>query len=411
VSFHVDSEVGVLKQVVVHRPGLELERLTPQNCFDLLFDDVMWSETAKEEHDAFVSKLRMKGVTVHLFADLLGEALDIPEAREWLFERIATPEKVGYQLLQPLRERCFAPELTGRELAEFMIGGIIKSDLSVPAHSNLWWDYLDKDDFVLTPLPNHLFQRDNTAFAYNGLSVHPMAKEARRREVYNSRTVWNFHPMFAGKLKFWYGNDDADHQPATVEGGDVLVVGNKTVMIGMGERSSPQGIGMLVHGYFTDPENLVDRVIVVELPKSHAFMHLDTAMTMVDKDKFCVYPYFPEQLRTYTLTKASDGGDYTIKENKELFSALADALGLKKIHVLKTPIDERGAQREQWNDGTNFLAIAPGVIYGYERNTDTNTFLRQNGIEIVDVTGEELGRGRGGPRCMSCPIEREAVQY
>jgi arginine deiminase len=411
VSFHVDSEVGVLKQVVVHRPGLELERLTPENCFELLFDDVMWSETAKEEHDAFVAKLEMKGVKVHRFAELLGEALDIPEARQWLYDRIATPEKVGYQLMGPLHDRMFAPELSGRELAEFMIGGILKSDLSVPGHTNLWWDYLDDQDFVLTPLPNHLFQRDNTAFAYNGLSVHPMAKEARRREVYNSRAVWNFHPMFEGKLKFWYGNDDVDHQPATVEGGDVLVVGNKTIMIGMGERSSPQGIGMLVHGYFSDPENLVEKVIVVELPKSHAFMHLDTAMTMIDKDKFCVYPYFPEQLRTYTLTKASDGGDYTIKENKELFGALAEALDLEKVHALKTPIDERGAQREQWNDGTNFLAIAPGVIYGYERNTTTNTFLRQNGIEIVSVAGEELGRGRGGPRCMSCPIEREAVEY
>ncbi|MEI8081859.1 MAG: arginine deiminase [Actinomycetes bacterium] len=410
MSFHVDSEVGVLKQVVVHRPGLELERLTPQNCFDLLFDDVMWSETAKEEHDAFVSKLRGKGVKVHLFAELLGEALDIPEAREWLFERIATPEKVGYQLIEPLRELAFSPDLSGRQLAEFMIGGILKSDLSVPKHSNLWWDYLDGPDFVLTPLPNHLFQRDNTAFAYNGLSVHPMAKEARRREVFNSRTVWNFHPEFAGKLKFWYGNDDADHQPATVEGGDVLVIGNRTIMIGMGERSSPQGIGMLVHGYFNDPDNLVDRVIVVELPKSHAFMHLDTAMTMIDKDKFCVYPYFPTQLRTYTLTKSNEGGDYTIKENDDLFVAIADALGLDKVHALRTPIDERGAQREQWNDGTNFLAVAPGVIFGYERNTTTNTFLRRNGIEIVDVTGEELGRGRGGPRCMSCPIEREAVQ-
>lgn len=406
MEYHVDSEVGVLKQVVVHRPGLELDRLTPSNCFDLLFDDVMWTETAQAEHDLFVKKLREHGVEVHLFAELLGEALDLPGAREWLFERIATPEKVGYKLIAPMRERFFAPELTGRQLAEFMIGGVLRSDLDMPQDSNLWWIYLDPEDFILTPLPNHLFQRDNTAFAYGGLSVHPMAKEARRREVLNSRTIWNFHPKFAGKLKFWYGNDDKDHQPATVEGGDVLVIGNKTVMVGMGERSSPHGIGMLVHSYFNDPAEEVDRVIVVELPKSHAFMHLDTAMTMIDRDKFCVYPYFPKQLRSYTLTKAGFGAEYAIKENEDLFDAIADSLDIGPIQALRTPIDRRGAEREQWNDGTNFLAVAPGVIFGYERNTTTNNFLADNGIQVVGIAGEELGRGRGGPRCMSCPIER-----
>ncbi len=411
MSFHVDSEVGSLKQVILHRPGLELERLTPNNCFELLFDDVMWGASAREEHDAFAEKLRAKGVKVHLFHELLAEALDIPEARDWLASRIATPEKVGHQLIAPLRERMQATEMSGSDLARYMIGGIVKSDLDVPAHTNLWWDELADDDFVLTPLPNHLFQRDNTAFVYNGLSVHPMAKAARRREILNSRTIWNFHPMFANAgLKFWYGNDDEDHNPATIEGGDILVVGNRTVMIGMGERTTAQGISMLVHSYFSDPENLIDKVIVVELPKSHAFMHLDTAMTMIDKDKFCIYPYYPEHLRNYTLTKRGDGGEYNIEENDDLFGALASALEVEKVHAFKTPIDRRGAEREQWNDGTNFLAAAPGVVFGYERNTTTNEYLTDHGIEIVAIKGDELGRGRGGPRCMSCPIEREAVE-
>jgi len=220
--------------------------------------------------------------------------------------------------------------------------------------------------------------------------------------------VYNFHPMFrdAG-IPFLYGNDSVPHEPATIEGGDVTVIGNRTVLIGMGERSTPQGVETISRSLFA--HGSVDRVIAVELPRERAFMHLDTAMTMIDRDAFSVYPYLPDELRSFTLTSKGAGGDFTLEENDDLFAVVADVLGLGKVRVLRTPIDKMGAQREQWDDGNNFLAVSPGVVLGYERNTTTNRYLTDQGIEIIPVVGSELGRGRGGPRCMTCPIEREAV--
>jgi arginine deiminase len=210
-----------------------------------------------------------------------------------------------------------------------------------------------------------------------------------------------------GEFRVLYGNDSLAHEPATIEGGDVTVIGNRSVMIGMGERTTPQGVETLARSLFA--AGSVDTVIAVELPRERAFMHLDTAMTMVDRDAFSVYPYLPEELRSFTLTRRGEGADFTLTENDDLFAAVACALGIDKVRVLRTPIDKMGAQREQWDDGNNFLAVSPGVILGYERNTTTNRYLTDEGIEILPVVGSELGRGRGGPRCMTCPIEREAA--
>ncbi|MEU8566836.1 arginine deiminase [Streptomyces pathocidini] len=406
MAFHVDSETGRLRRVILHRPDLELKRLTPTNKDALLFDDLLWVRRARQEHDGFADVLRDQGVEVHLFGDLLAESLEVPEARRLVLDRVFQEKEYGPLATDHLR--AVFDELPTDELVEALVGGMTKREF-LDRHAeptSVRFHVMDLDDFLLAPLPNHLFTRDTSAWVYDGVSINAMRWPARQRETVHFEAIYRHHPLFTQSGAFHVWSEGQSAYPSTIEGGDVLVIGNGAVLIGMSERTTPQAVEMLARGLFA--AGSAHTIVALDMPKGRAFMHLDTVMTMVDGDTFTQYAGLG-MLRSYTIEPGSGERELKVSDHppEHMHRAIAAALGLDAIRVLTATQDVHSAEREQWDDGCNVLAVSPGVVVAYDRNATTNTFLRRHGIEVVEIPGGELGRGRGGPRCMSCPVERD----